>query len=804
MDPQRPVVVAAPGTRVRGLAVADLSTAGDKGSALFRLPADWYPATLVIPTYVRSDVGSSPGLEGVLVESSQASDIDDAIGLLAGGSATRSLYVRSSAAGESIDERGKYESRTCPATLADVERTVSALWADLPSGVALGVLLQPYLRIERSGHLSNEYRVSRASDSWRLEYDSAVATPRSVSTRGVESAPHAPLLCSTPRQLESQLRAVARHFTRLATGRFHLEWVWDGSRLWIVQADPVPKLHGAAPGDAWQPVPGSPVAPESLLVWRQFDQVDTNEIRTWPKLQGPADFAECGLPTGRVWVLGGEAVVRLARSEDVDDVLADLEQVASGHIVIRTDVSGGDVKLMAPKSGVIADPHLALSFLRETATALDEQGVALERVCFIAHRFLRARASAWTSSRPNDPFVRVDSIWGTADGLAWLPHDSYWVDAKSGRIEWQVQPKVNFLDIDGSSAWTYRETPTEWIWRRSMTDDQLLSVATGAAKVADLLDKPVLTMWFVDMLDGSDDECLPWFRQFGDAEPVLPSAGSFPGGRIAIRTRADLESFDAAVVGGRGAAVLSVLPDPELVRDSAFVDSLAELAQRSGSAVELVGSTLAHPYYMLRDRGVTVSAVSDLPPPATEYNKLVRDNIVRVIESHGESAVAVQTSGDEFRDLLRAKLVEESYEVLRAATRDEIADEVADVAEVIAALLTSIETTAEEIGERREAKRVRRGGFDDGLFLVRTGRRESGPSDGLLDDVPPGRPVHTRGQVGIREGRLVLNLVPPAAGQPVRYSATLNGVTVEIVYGSQEVDLTLDAHTPPAVAETLF
>ena len=250
--------------------------------------------------------------------------------------------------------------------------------------------------------------------------------------------------------------------------------------------------------------------------------------------------------------------------------------------------------------------------------------------------------------------------------------------------------------------------------------------------------------------------------------------------------------------------MLSVLPDPDLVRDSAFVESLADLAQRSGSAVELVGSTLAHPYYMLRDRGVTVSAVSALSPPATEYNKLVRDNIVRVVESHGESAVAVQTSGDEFRDLLRAKLVEESYEVLRAATRDEIAEEIADVAEVIAALLASIETTAEEIGERREAKRVRRGGFDDGLFLVRTGRRESGPSDGLLDDVPPGRPLHTRGQVGIREGRLILNLVPPAAGQPVRYSATLNGVTVEIVYGSQEVDLTLDANTPPAAAETLF
>lgn len=69
-----------------------------------------------------------------------------------------------------------------------------------------------------------------------------------------------------------------------------------------------------------------------------------------------------------------------------------------------------------------------------------------------------------------------------------------------------------------------------------------------------------------------------------------------------------------------------------------------------------------------------------------EYNKLVRDRIPEIIEQAGKIARWHQLNDDEFREALRAKVVEEAIELLEADDAG-ICTELADLAEVLDAAL---------------------------------------------------------------------------------------------------------------------
>lgn len=99
------------------------------------------------------------------------------------------------------------------------------------------------------------------------------------------------------------------------------------------------------------------------------------------------------------------------------------------------------------------------------------------------------------------------------------------------------------------------------------------------------------------------------------------------------------------------------------------------------------------------------------------YNKLIRDKIPEIIKSKGEFADVSQLSETDFKEALKAKMMEESHELNEATDRSEVLNELSDIAELIRAVAQNYEISLEEIENYRLKKLRERGGFEKRLRL---------------------------------------------------------------------------------------
>jgi predicted house-cleaning noncanonical NTP pyrophosphatase (MazG superfamily) len=90
--------------------------------------------------------------------------------------------------------------------------------------------------------------------------------------------------------------------------------------------------------------------------------------------------------------------------------------------------------------------------------------------------------------------------------------------------------------------------------------------------------------------------------------------------------------------------------------------------------------------------------------------KLVRDKVPEIIRANGDEPITRVADAAEYRELLRAKLIEEVNEVLAADDKDAL-EELADVLEVVLALAADLGPDAGRLEELRIAKAEERGGF---------------------------------------------------------------------------------------------
>ncbi|WP_425445865.1 nucleoside triphosphate pyrophosphohydrolase [Dethiothermospora halolimnae] len=97
------------------------------------------------------------------------------------------------------------------------------------------------------------------------------------------------------------------------------------------------------------------------------------------------------------------------------------------------------------------------------------------------------------------------------------------------------------------------------------------------------------------------------------------------------------------------------------------------------------------------------------------YNKLVRDKIPEIIRNDNKKCEVEIVNSDELKDSLNKKLVEEVEEYLESHDIEELAD----ILEVIYGILESKGVSREELEEIRKKKRDERGGFSDGVRLVK-------------------------------------------------------------------------------------
>ena len=106
-----------------------------------------------------------------------------------------------------------------------------------------------------------------------------------------------------------------------------------------------------------------------------------------------------------------------------------------------------------------------------------------------------------------------------------------------------------------------------------------------------------------------------------------------------------------------------------------------------------------------------------------EYNKLIRDRIVDVIEKDGRKAIVRILDESEYAVELKKKLVEEVGELLNAVG-ESVLEEMADVYEVLQHLLEVYGFSEEDLLIAKAKKAQTKGKFKKRLFLVGVKEKE--------------------------------------------------------------------------------
>jgi predicted house-cleaning noncanonical NTP pyrophosphatase (MazG superfamily) len=92
--------------------------------------------------------------------------------------------------------------------------------------------------------------------------------------------------------------------------------------------------------------------------------------------------------------------------------------------------------------------------------------------------------------------------------------------------------------------------------------------------------------------------------------------------------------------------------------------------------------------------------------------KLVRDRVPQIIRAQGDEPIVRIAGPGEYRELLRAKLVEEAHEVVTADDAH-VHEELADVLEVVLAIAADLDLDAGGLEKLRVAKAIERGSFTE-------------------------------------------------------------------------------------------
>lgn len=115
------------------------------------------------------------------------------------------------------------------------------------------------------------------------------------------------------------------------------------------------------------------------------------------------------------------------------------------------------------------------------------------------------------------------------------------------------------------------------------------------------------------------------------------------------------------------------------------------------------------------------------------YQKLVRDRIPEIVQSHGAHPVTRVLDKDSYRQALLVKLLEEAHEAC-AARPAELPGELADVLDVVRALAAVHGLTWDQLLDIAAAKRIANGAFRQRLFLEYIDQPDTAP----LGPTPPG------------------------------------------------------------------
>ncbi len=97
-----------------------------------------------------------------------------------------------------------------------------------------------------------------------------------------------------------------------------------------------------------------------------------------------------------------------------------------------------------------------------------------------------------------------------------------------------------------------------------------------------------------------------------------------------------------------------------------------------------------------------------------KYNKAIRDKIPQIIKSSGKNCNVKKLDDSEFLIQLEKKLVEELTEYQNSKDVEELAD----ILEIIYRISELKGVVPDELDKIKQEKALKRGKFDDNLFLI--------------------------------------------------------------------------------------
>ena len=105
-----------------------------------------------------------------------------------------------------------------------------------------------------------------------------------------------------------------------------------------------------------------------------------------------------------------------------EELANEIDRLTGGRAVLRTNYVNPKVSPSnLPRTHTTDGPN-GVKWIVDTLAALDAKGAAKHEVAIILHRYIQARAAAWTYFSPGDDIVQVDGLWGLPDGLQFLAH----------------------------------------------------------------------------------------------------------------------------------------------------------------------------------------------------------------------------------------------------------------------------------------------------------------------------------------------------------------------------------------------
>ena len=538
-----------------------------------------------------------------------------------------------------------------------------------------------------------------------------------------------PLICTSRAELTARLRSVARQFWREAKGRLLLEWCWDGSRLWILQRDHCVELtDGVNP----QSVLDITAAVPALEEGQYFRRYQVGPSSPWAKLRKVADFGTSNTtpPHRLFYATAGTIRGQLATERGRIDLAHEIEALTAGRAVIRTDSTVGGYNL--PRTHTVTGDE-AVEWMQGQLDSLSDDA----NTVFILHAFIHARAAAWSYFKRGDPNVRVDGLWGLADGMQFYPFDTFLYFPGPAKEVSTTRFKSHVLMEREGGEWRICDVEQLYARRRSLSTAEVKDIAERTIEIARRTNSDVQIMWFVGIpLKFNLGATLPWYM--ATAEQNIVEQRSQLLRSVTIRASADLDKL-AEYEPNSVKVILE--PSAADIRSETFIEAVAKTCLQLRLPVEIRGSILSHAFHQLTKAGVQVF---NAEPGKTSlelrqrksFHKLVRDNIPEYIEEQGERVSSARIDGTELVRALVSKLIEETAELLAAKTDGQRVEELADMLEVLRGLASSCNIPMKDVESKANKKREKRGGFERGIVLQSTSlASETQPQDPLFDEI---------------------------------------------------------------------